>query len=219
MGKNDNLLAEAGVKFFGQMSASATHEIKNTLSIINESSGLLHDLSMMAQKGHPLSLERIKDISQRVTRQVKKTDLVLQKLNRFSHSVDQAKEIVDIEKTVTFVLHLVSRLVEMQGAIVKIKPALSPMLVFTNLFYLENMIWRAIEHACFVQEGEKKVMISFGTDPKAPSIWFLMDTAKDDIMDDLFGSKKDHALLAYLDISIKKNKENNSFGLLLPKRI
>ncbi len=64
MAENENMLAQAGLRFFGKMSASATHEIKNTLAIINESAGLLEDLSLMAQKGQPMSIPRVNDISQ-----------------------------------------------------------------------------------------------------------------------------------------------------------
>jgi hypothetical protein len=74
MAENENMLAQAGLRFFGKMSVSATHEIKNTLAIIKESAGLLEDLSMMAKKGQPLSTSHINDISQRVARQVKRSD-------------------------------------------------------------------------------------------------------------------------------------------------
>ena len=108
MAKDKDVLAEGGIRFFGRMSAGATHEIKNTLAIINESAGLLNDLSMVAEKGHPLSLTRINNISYVVTRQVQRADLVLKKLNRFSHSVDLSTEVVDLEKTVNFILDLAS---------------------------------------------------------------------------------------------------------------
>ncbi|MCD4722001.1 MAG: hypothetical protein K8S13_19380 [Desulfobacula sp.] len=218
MAKGENMLAQGGMKFFGKMSASATHEIKNTLAIINESAGLLEDLSLMADKGHPLSITRIKNISKMVTRQVQRADLVLRKLNQFSHSADQLTDIADLEKTLCFVLDLASRLVEGHGVIVEVTSPSSPMMVATNLFYLENIIWRAIESACCTAKGKKQIMISFGSHLTAPSIWFLIDTVKDDLMEDLFGSKEDQALMAHLDISIEKNKNNNSFGLLWPKR-
>ena len=219
MAKDKDVLAEGGIRFFGRMSAAATHEIKNTLAIINESAGLLNDLSMVAEKGHPLSLTRINNISYVVTRQVQRADLVLKKLNRFSHSVDLSTEVADLAKTVSFVLDLASGFIEKQGAAIEVTAPATPMMVSTNLFYLENMIWRAIETACCVAKGKKQVMISFGIDLKAPLIWFSMGTIKEDLMDDLFGSKEDSALMAYLDISIEKNKENNGFGLLWPKRI
>ena len=108
------------MQFFGQMSASATHEIKNTLAIINESAGLLEDLTMMAERKPPLSLTRVNDISQRVKKQVERTDLVVRKLNRFSHSVDREIQIIDLEETTCFVLNLASRLIEMQETTIKV---------------------------------------------------------------------------------------------------
>ncbi|MBW2605163.1 MAG: hypothetical protein JRE28_12770 [Deltaproteobacteria bacterium] len=217
MAKDENILAQEGMRFFGRMSASATHEIKNALATISENVGLMEDLSMMAEKGHPLSPERINEISQRVNRQVQRADRVLRKLNRFSHSLDLSTESADLEKTVCFVLDLASRLIDMQEVTVELTPPVSPLMVVNNLFYLENMIWRAIETACGAAEGEKQVMISFGTDSAAPSIWFSMETVKDNVMNDLFGSKEDRAIMAYLDISIEKNIENNGFGLLWPR--
>ena len=220
MAENENLITKAGIRFFGSISASTTHEIKNTLAIINESAGLLKDLSLMAEKkGHPLSLERINDISERMIRQVQRTDLVLKKISRFSHSVDQAMEIADLEKTILFVLDLASRLVERQGAVLEIISPVSPMLVSTNLFFLENMIWRAIETACCAADNEKVVKISFGTNVSEPLIWFTMNRVKKEIMDDIFRSKEDLALISYLNISIEKNNKNTGFGLLWPKCI
>ncbi|MCF6246376.1 MAG: hypothetical protein L3J69_03345 [Desulfobacula sp.] len=216
MAENENILALAGLKFFGKMSVSATHEIKNTLAIIKESAGLLEDLSIMAQKGQSLSTQHINTISQRVARQVKRSDMVLRKLNRFSHSVDQSKEIVDLEKTFGFVLNLASRLVEMQGVSFKVTSPVAPLRINTSLFYMENMIWQAIEAACSIVDKEKQIMISFGTDGAKVSIKFEMTIVKDDLMEGLFGSKEDLALMEYLDISIEKN--NKGFALFRYKK-
>jgi len=215
------ILAAAGMRFFGRMSASATHEIKNTLAIINENAGLLEDLTLMAEKGHPLATERVKDISQRLARQVHRADLILKKLNRLSHSVDLTRELVDLEKAVIFVLDLAGRLLEIQQVTVEITPPLSPMVVDTNLFYLQNAIWLAIDMACCCADQEKQVKISFGTDSTIPSVWFSMGRANKDKIEntikDLFESKEDQALMAYLGITIEKNNKNNGFGLLWTK--
>jgi hypothetical protein len=37
------IVAETGLQFFGKMTASISHEIKNVLAIINENAGLLED--------------------------------------------------------------------------------------------------------------------------------------------------------------------------------
>jgi len=222
MGKNNQVMEMAGMQFFGRMSASATHEIKNALAIINENAGLLEDLTLMAENGHPLASERVKDISHRVTRQVQRADLVLKKLNRLAHSVDLPREMVDLEKTTGFVLDLAARIVELQGVVVKITPPLTPILVDTHLFYLQNLIWQAIEMACCSapedKDGKKMVKISFGTDFSPPSICFSTGRILTDKTKELFGSKQDQALLSYLEMTIEKNKENNGFGFLWKKK-
>lgn len=213
--------AAEGMRFFGRMSASATHEIKNSLAIINENAGLLEDLTLMAEKGHPLAVERVKDISQRVVRQVLRADLVLKKLNRLSHSVDLPGERTDLEKTICFVLDLADRILKMQGVLVEIRSPIVPMVVDTNLFYLQNLIWRAIDMACCSTAQEKEqnaqVIISFGIDSTLPSIWFSMGRVSKDTIKKLFESREDQALLAYLKITIEKNEENNGFGFLWTK--
>lgn len=219
MAKAENILTEGGMKFFGRMSASATHEIKNTLAIINESAGLLEDLSIAADQGIPLSIPRIKNISKMITRQVQRADLILKKLNRFSHSTDQSTDSVDLEKTLYFVLNLADRLIKAHGVTIKITSPLTPLIITTNLFCLENIIWRAIESAYYTAKGKKQILISFEPHLAIISIWFSINTVTDNAIEDLFKSKEDQALLEFLNISIEKNKKNNSFGLLLPKTI
>ncbi len=217
MARNEQILAKTGMGFWGRMSASATHEIKNSLAIINENAGLLEDLALIAEKGLPLATERVKDISHRLAKQVQRADRILKKLNHLSHSVDLAREMIDLEKTTRFVLDLAGRIVEMQGVVVKIRSPISPLVVDTNRFYLQNAIWRAIDTACCSTTKEKQVMISFGTNTTIPSIWFSMGPAKEDKMQDLFASKEDQALMSYLEITIEKNDEDNGFGLLWTK--
>lgn len=218
MATNENILADAGIRFFGKMSASATHEIKNTLAIINESAGLLEDLCLMAEKGSPLSLNHINDISQRVKKQVYRTDGVLKRLNQFSHSVDQSTQVIDLEQTVRFVLSLTSRLLDMQSTVVDVTPPISPIVVTANLFYLENMIWRTIETIYSREKENRQLKISFGNDADEPSIWFSMVSVKGDAMNDMLESKEDNALKDYLGIRIEKNNQKNQLGLLWPRQ-
>ncbi|MCP4024676.1 MAG: HAMP domain-containing histidine kinase [Desulfobacteraceae bacterium] len=224
MTQDNQILTQTGMQFFGKMTASATHELKNNLAIINENAGLLEDLSMMAQGNRkPLEIERIETISQRLQNQVQRADKVLTKLNRFSHSVDVSNQDVDLGQTLGFVLDLASRLIEMQGAIVEVVPPASPVIVNTNLFFLENMIWRALEIACCSTGQKNQVSISFGNDTAASSIEFLIQAATkqwdEKQWDEFFTSEKDNTLARYLGLTIKTNKEKNGFGLFWPKQI
>ena len=42
------------LRFFGKMNASISHELRNALAVINENAGLIKDLMIMTEKGHPL---------------------------------------------------------------------------------------------------------------------------------------------------------------------
>ncbi len=218
MENNTNVyeLTEKVLRFFGKMSASATHEIKNTLAIINENIGLMDDLAMMAQDGS-LSSDKVKNVSQNIKKQVQRSNNILQKLNKFSHSVDLSKQMADLEKTVRFTIDLASRLIDMYEVTVEILPAPTHIGINANQFFLENMIWEAMETACKGAKLEKKVTVSFKQDSKTLSVWFSMGNIEDDnFMNNLFLTDKNKSLIEYLDIVIKKDKENNKFGLIWP---
>lgn len=216
MEKQNNTILLSGVQFFGKMSASATHEIKNTQSIINENAGLLMDLISMADQGQPLSIERIKKISGNIIKQVQRTDLILSNLNRFSHSPDLSNQILNLEEIVQFILVLSSRLIEMQGIKFHIQPAPAPIMIDTNQFFLKYLIWCALEQACRISENNKDVNISFGDRKTEPSIWFSFAETREEPMRFLFDSNKDKTLIESLGVSVKK--ENNKFGLIWPNK-
>ena len=52
-------IGESGLQFFGKVSASISHELKNVLAIINENAGLLEDLTLAAQRGKAIDPERL----------------------------------------------------------------------------------------------------------------------------------------------------------------
>jgi signal transduction histidine kinase len=83
-----NVLGEAGLQFFGKMSASISHEIKNALAIINESAGLLDDLSLRAERGIPVEPERLKKQAGNILKQIRRADGIIQNMNKFAHSID-----------------------------------------------------------------------------------------------------------------------------------
>jgi C4-dicarboxylate-specific signal transduction histidine kinase len=215
MKKNEKVdeLTQEGFRFFGKMSASATHEIKNTLAIINENVGFMDDLSMMSQDGM-LSCEQINSVAKKIKKQVQRSNNILKKLNQFSHSVDLSKQMADVETTVKFTLDLASRLIEMYEVTVEIIPAPSHISVNANQFFLENMIWKAVETACQGAKQEKKVTVSFKQDSETLAVWFSMGSIEDGFLDNLFIASEDKALIEHLNIVVEKDKTNSCFGLV-----
>ncbi len=81
--------AKARLTFFGTMTASLSHELKNVLATINEFAGLLEDLSVGGDPAAPpLPASKVHSISTRVLNQIKRGEALVKRLNRFAHSTD-----------------------------------------------------------------------------------------------------------------------------------
>ncbi len=89
MGQKPENTSEMGLQFFGRMSASISHEIKNVLAIINENAGLLEDFSLMADRGVPIDPGRLKTMAEKVKRQISRADGIIKNMNRLAHSIDE----------------------------------------------------------------------------------------------------------------------------------
>ena len=214
--RSTDLLNGTTLEFFGKLTASATHEIKNSLAIINENAGLLQDLAAMAQNGDTLSSGRVADVSGRIERHVKKADNIVKRLNRFSHSTDHPRQAIDLERTLSFILDMGSRLLEMKGAAVTLIPHDAPIQINTRLSFFQALVWRCVEAACLKSDETEQLTISFDTRSGAPGIWFTPDMILQTSMETLVDSEKTQTLLRHLDISIEINIDEKRFGLILP---
>lgn len=179
MTDHHEILAIEGVRFFGEMCASVSHEIKNVLAIINENAGLLQDMLAMYAKGGKLSPERLTQLAQSVSRQVSRGDSIVKGLNQFAHSTDNALEPVDVSELIELVIRLPSRLIGMRGKTLDVQMPDQSLTIVTNRFFLENLVWNCLCRAMDAcPEGQnpsirlealnEKVHIRFGgLDPAA----------------------------------------------------
>ena len=101
MGGKSQIITETGLQFFGRISASISHELKNVLAIVNENAGLLEDLTLMADRGQPIDPARLKIMAATVQKQIGRADEILKKMNR-KYSVEQFTEkVISCKKMVT----------------------------------------------------------------------------------------------------------------------
>jgi len=142
-----DIIGEIGLQFFGKMSSSNFHEIKNVLAIINETAGLLEDFSLMAEKGIPADPERLKSLALKIMKQVQRADGIVKTINRFSHSVDRATDKVNIADFLTFMVGLSERFATMRGVKLRPQPPDTSLLITTAPFLLENLVWLCLDFA------------------------------------------------------------------------
>jgi signal transduction histidine kinase len=148
-----------GLRFFGRMSASISHDLKNTLSIMNESAGLLEDLASMAEKGRPLDAQRIKALGATIKRQIQRTDGIVRNMNRFSHSVDDPFKEIGLTVSLELLLTICRRLIDARGIQVTIAPCDTEVTMVTRPFFLYHLVWQLLDHCLNVAGPSKRIEI------------------------------------------------------------
>lgn len=149
---------ENALKFFGNMTASISHEVKNVLAIINENAGLLGDLCIMAEKGLPIDPGRIKAAAEKVIKQVQRGDIIINRLNKFAHSVDEPDCDYNVNDLLVFVSELSERIALMSGIKLETNRTTDPVIINTNPFLFETLIWFFLDYAMNVVVGKEKTI-------------------------------------------------------------
>ncbi|MEJ2223013.1 MAG: sensor histidine kinase, partial [Desulfobacterales bacterium] len=109
------IVAETGFQFFGKMTASISHEIKNVMAIINENAGLLEDLALLAERGAAIEPQRLINMSGTVMKQVGRADAILKNMNRLAHSIDESIKTIDLNNILELLVALSDRFASMRG--------------------------------------------------------------------------------------------------------
>ena len=216
MGSDWDIIGREGLQFYGKMSASISHEIKNVLAIINENAGLLEDLALMAEKGKTVDMQRFKTVAGKIRRQVARADDIVKNLNRFAHSADDFKGDVDLNDALRFVVTLSNRLFDMKGVRVEQAPVEGSVVVTNTLFLLLNLFWSCLSFAMESTGDDKKVHLLVEKLDSGARIRFSNLSGIGKISDAQFPSTKEEALLNALKARISFNESEGELILELP---
>jgi C4-dicarboxylate-specific signal transduction histidine kinase len=218
---NDHLhiREETALGFFGKMSASISHEIKNVLAIINENAGLLEDYNLMAEKGTPLNPERIKTLAKTVMMQIKRADGIVKNMNKFAHSVDEATRVVDVREVLELVAALSSRLAAMRGVVIDLQPSSSAVSILSSPFFLENLIWLVLDFAMDAVGKGKRVGLIAENKGEGARIRFTQLDALGIAQKDEFPTERERSLLHILNAEIALDHGAGQILMDLPANI
>lgn len=208
-------LAIEGARFFGEMSASISHEIKNVLAIINENAGLLQDMLMLCDKGMPLSQERLSSLARSIIRQVHRGDRIVKDMNRFAHSADHAAETVDVGETIGFISNVAARLIAMKGQPPRIDVPAPPVTVFTNRFFLENLLWACLCRAMEAPAENRPITIIAERLDGSARIRFRGLPGRAQAGDSVFPSPRESMVARLLGARLTADEEKGEISLLL----
>jgi hypothetical protein len=173
MTEDTGILRETGLQYFGLITSSVSHELKNVLAILNENAGLIQDLILMAQKGSPLNVERLGSVAGRFAAQIGRADGILKDLNRFAHTVDSNAAVeTDICEALRLSVVLTHRFSSTRGVDVDLDSLPSSVLSTTLPFYLNHLIWLCLDYAMDAAGEPKRVVVTCHQSDTNVSIFF-----------------------------------------------
>jgi signal transduction histidine kinase len=207
-------LAMDGAQFFGEMTASISHEIKNVMAIINENAGLLEDMVAMHRRGVPFPPDRIEKLAQSVSRQLTRADGIIQTMNRFAHSADHAWEAVDLGETALLMAQLAKRLIMVRGAKFEIPTPPKAVSASTNRFFLEYVIWRSMVAAMAMPRPGTPIRIQAEATAQGPCLRFSRMDMGNTVSSAALSSLEANGVLALLGARLEIDSEGGVFRIL-----
>ena len=153
-------VAEEGLAFFGRVGADISHEMRNSLSIIGEYAGLLNDLLVMAEKGKPLDHAKLKELSVRIAKQVRRGTESMERFSRFAHAADEQAASCDLAAIVGNVVALAQRRAALAGCKLEVQLPDQMIPVAANPFVMQQAVFSAIELMLEFQEVDAVATIT-----------------------------------------------------------
>jgi len=214
-----DIIGETGLQFYGKTVASLTHEIKNALAIINENAGLLKDFTLMSKEGVPIDPERLRSVSEKVMKQVRRADDIVGNMNRFAHSVDEPLKEVDLGEILAFVATLSRRLASMRGVSLEARRTASPVTITTTPFFLQNLVSLCLDFAMKAAGEDKTVGLAAEKRENGAQIRFTGVGGLAEVPSNAFPANRAKILLEALRAQLGVDREAGELVLTLSKDI
>ena len=212
-------IGETGLQFYGTITASISHEIKNVLAIINENAGLLEDLTLMADRGKPIDPARLKIMAAAVKKQIGRADGILNNMNRFAHSIDEIFSEVDLNQTIEQFTALTERFASMRGVKVDLQIPASPITIQTAPFLLMNLLWLCLDFCMSASADEKLLELVVEETENSVRIRFRRLAGLTEALLDTFPSDREKNLLDVLAADLTSEPGSEEIVLRLSRSI
>ncbi|MDW7771791.1 MAG: hypothetical protein SCH71_02780 [Desulfobulbaceae bacterium] len=165
----EETLREAHLAFLGRLLSAVTHELKNHLAIISESSGLMGDLLEMGKLKEEDTSAKFLKIIRCIAERIDTANTQVKYLNSFGHRMDTPAAVFNVNSVLLEEAALLKKFAGLTGAdivmdlqndipSVKSKPALLQFLVFilVNAFLRDA---KKGDHFRFVSRKENKHVV------------------------------------------------------------
>ncbi len=155
MNENEN----RDIVFFGKITAGITHEMKNVLAIIKESSGLMEDLMELCRDAEFPHADRMLSALTTIKEQIQRGVDLTVRLNRFAHEPDEVIKAVDLTDQIEHLVALSRRFARLRNVLLKIDPPNRPIRMETRSVQLQMLLFSAIEGCLQAMEKGGQICI------------------------------------------------------------
>lgn len=135
--REQRMMDEKALAFFGAITASVTHELNNVMAIIEQVNGLLEDLVAGAQGGGTIASEKIASIQARITKQVDRGVGIIKRLNAFAHSVDELVRSFDLSSLLSDLTALCERFAMLRKQKLEFQAPVGAVMLRNNPYHVE----------------------------------------------------------------------------------
>ena len=149
-----------GLRFFGGISASVSHEIRNKLAVINEKAGLVQDIAVAMKTGRPIDPDRLEVQAGKIKDQVSQANEIVGALSRLGHSADATRARIDVANLVGLVVELYGRKLSQAEITIDTSGLTDGMSVSTNPFLLVCLVGACIDAALLRVDASRNLAIS-----------------------------------------------------------
>lgn len=212
-----DLIGLSGIQFFGKMSASISHDLKNVLAVINENAGLLEDFCFMAEKGKSLEPARLKRLAEDVKNQIRRGDRIITSLNTFAHSADRESVTIDLRELAGLLVELSLRYASMRGIGLEMERPGDSIMVTTSPFILLNLLWYCLDYAMRAAGPIKAVELAAEKTADGARLRFRKLAGMGAVAGS-FPAEPEHALMRVLDAQIRLDPDSQEVVVSLPGR-
>jgi signal transduction histidine kinase len=216
MSCRQDVIGTVGLQFFGEITASMSHEIRNALAIIDQNAGLLKDFTVMAEEGMPIDPERFKARAEKIMKQVRRADGIVRTIRRLAHSIDESAKTVDLGEIVEFVVEVSGRSAAAHGVSLEPKPPENPVRITTTPFLLESLVWLCLDVAMDAAGDQKTVGLIIEETENGARVRFTRLEGLAKASTDTFRSEREEALLGALKAELAADIGAGEIVLALP---
>ncbi|MBU1495239.1 MAG: hypothetical protein ABIJ56_19950 [Pseudomonadota bacterium] len=130
--------------FIGKISASVSHEINNVLSVINENSGLLSDLLILAGRGGDLDPDKLRRVNGTIQKNLQRGKAIIKRLNRFAHSLEGPAGRINAGEDVENIVELTRRIAYQSKVELEMDPPQEPVEIETRSLPFKQAVFQGI---------------------------------------------------------------------------